>query len=828
MPDRLPEGGYGNWAWQYRERLWQSVLPIPARRKTPPPDDYTGRKASKIPDDVQIAEWVIDWSGGNLALRMPSDVIGIDVDAYEYTYQARDPETKQKLTNPDGSPLMVDGLKTGDITIAEMEDLLGELPPTWRSSSRTAGVSGIRLYRVPASLLWGDVGEHVETIWWGHRYALVWPSINPDSRLPYLWLNENDPDQGWGVSIPKVTDLAELPEAWVRRLSKETVEPGRLVTPGSAIERVRATGSHDPSEPRTFTRQQAADFVQPHLDELRHAPGGTINNRLNDAAKVIGHFVPAFWSEHQARILLADALRDTIYDGKTWRADTTITSAFDSALGDWRAVLVSEPTPPPGGARTRSRGDDDVPWPTEGPDDPPEVAGFWDSRPALGFIRDFALQRYAAPWAVLGATLARAVACVEPNIQIPAVIGTEASLNLFVGLIGQSGGGKDIANGVAKALLLPVEGRDPVPLDVIPLGSGEGLSHIYMKPPPKLTKRKGEPDEDSAAIGLGFNPDPDAAVQYRTRALVNIAEIDTMGSLSQRRGSTIGGQLRQAWSGQQLGFQYVDLTKRMIVPEHSYRLCLTAGIQPARAGVLLEETDGGTPQRFLWLPAYNPELADPTDEQIDNPPPLMGGTEWSPPAYRAGSVTIKVCSTARRTIVRAHIARGRGEGDALDGHSLLNRLKTAAALAILCGDSPQRQCEVTEEDWELSGVVMAVSDRTREFVQRVLAEQARVENEKKAIAEAHKAIVVSERVEDDAVTKVTRWLRKSAWIDEWRTEQFLRSKKNGAQKGLIGDAIDALLQAGEIEAREYEVNNGTTAREVRRTPQGGRDKGGRD
>ena len=816
--------GYGQWAQAYRLNLWTGVLPLPPRAKTPPPGGYTGRKADKVADDDKIAEWVAQHPGGNLCLRMPSDVIGIDVDDYEYQYHARDPETKAKLYLPDGSPDMRTGVKTGNITLGGLEDELGELPATWRSSSRGDGPSGIRFFKVPPGLLWGDFGEHLEAIWWGHRYAVVWPSVNPDSGMRYLWINDADDDPMWGSPPPKVTDLPELPASWVARFGRAQDAPklpapvSATPRPGTARPGTAVAAPPDPDRPHQFTREQAARYVETEgLEPLRAAPHGTINNRMNDAAVVLSHFVPRFWSPAAAHALIWDAAQTAGYDDPR-----SATKTIDSGLAtvSWVAELVSEPARPPGGARTRPRGDEEVPWPTEGPDDPPEVAGFWDSRPALGFIREFALHRYAAPWAVLGATLARAVACVEPNIQLPAVIGTEASLNLFVGLIGQSGGGKDIANGVAKALLLPVEGRDPVPLDVIPLGSGEGLSHIYMKPPPKLSKKKGQADEDSAAIGLAFNGDPDVAIQYRTRALVNIAEIDTMGSLSQRRGSTIGGQLRQAWSGQQLGFQYVDLTKRMIVPEHSYRLCLTAGIQPGRAGVLLEETDGGTPQRFLWLPAYNREIEEPTDEQIDNPPPPMAGQEWTPPRYRAGQVCFKVCSTARRTIVRAHIARGRGEGDALDGHSLLNRLKTAAALAILCGDRPERQCEVTEEDWELAGVIMAVSDATRARVQQVLAEQAREENKQRAIAEAHKTLVVESKLEDVGVKRATAWLRGKI-NEEWTTEQSLRGKIKGNLRKYLGEALDALVAAGEIEAGEYQANNGI-ARHVRRNgPTGG-------
>jgi hypothetical protein len=799
-------GGYGEWAWQYREQGWISVLPLPYRKKTPPPADYTGQIVKKtglaphIPDDPQIAAWVELNPRGNLCLRMPGDVIGIDVDAYEYRY--RDKKTGE----------MVDGLKTGDIVIAEMEDQLGELPATWRSSSRTEGVSGIRFYRVPASLSWHDVGEHVETIWWGHRYAAVWPSINPDSDARYLWLDENDPDSGWGPWIPKVTELPELPEAWVRHLSQETVTKSALVGPTEPRpDRQRFLGSHDPSKPRQFTRRQAAEFVQPHLDELRHAGVGMINNRLNDAAKVISHFVPEFWRPEEADRELWAALRATAYDGKSWKAERTIASAFDSVAGDWRAQLVEEAAP------RQERAALAVPEPEDGPEPPEDDPGpdgqtedaFWESRALLAHIYDHATAKYASPWAVLGTVLARAVAAVEPNIQLPAAIGTEASMNLYIALVGTSGGGKDIAFGVAEQAIDIWEGQDLQETDVIPLGSGEGLAHVYMRLPPKLTAKKSRPDDDSAAIGLGVNPDPDKPIQHRTRALITIAEIDTLEAIGQRRGSTLGGQLRQAWNGGQIGFHYVDVAKRMIVPKHVYRMCLVASVQPGRAGALLAETDGGTPQRFLWLPATR---ADMTRDDSRTTPDPMG---WEPPRYQAKRVLFDQCPSAVDAIIDNHIKRQRGVGDALDGHSVLNRVKVAAALAILDTGRPMRErLEITEEDWRLAGVVQAVSDRTRAGVERHLKEAAREENTRKAIGEAHKTIVMAETIESDGLRRAIRWLRGKAGAD-WVTEQQLREKIKGSQKRYLAEAIDRLQTAGEIEVGEYTANN-KSARQVRR------------
>jgi len=806
-------GGYGEWAWRYREQGWVSVLPLPYRKKTPPPADYTGQVVKKtglaphIPDDPQIAAWVELNPRGNLCLRMPGDVIGIDVDDYEYQYQARDPETKEPITRADGSPLMLTGVKTGGAVLAAMEARFGKLPPTWRSSSRGDGPSGIRFYRVPLGLTWGDFGTHLEGIWWGHRYAAVWPSINPDSEARYLWLDENDPDAGWGPWIPKVTELPELPSRWITGLSKNPAGTNSAPdTPGVPSRQSRVPDVRDGQ--RRFTRAQAAQYVETEgLEPLRAAPHGTINNRINDAATVMSHFVPAFWNPAAAHALLWDAARTAGYDDLR-----SATKSIDSGLGviSWVAELVDEPAPRARDRTTmalREPGDVDEP-PEPDPDTLRQEEDFWSARITLGHIYDYARACYTAPWAVFGAVLARAVASVEPNIQLPATIGSETSLNLFIALVGRSGGGKDIAYGVAKKALDIWRGQELLETDTIPLGSGEGLSHVYMKYPPKLTKRKGAPDEDSQAIGLGATADPDKPIQYRTRALITIKEVDTLEAIGQRRGSTLAGQLRQAWMADQLGFQYVDVMKRMIVPEHSYRMCIVAGIQPGRAASLMAEADGGTPQRFLWLPASDPTMTM-------DAPPLPDPMGWDVPFYSAGRVLFDLCDTAAHVVKSEHIKRQREDGDALDGHSVLGRVKVAAALALLdVGRPPRDRLTVTDEDWELAGVVQAVSDRTRAGIVRHLAEASRQANTNQAIAEAHKTITISETVERDGLQKAVASLRRRIG-DDWVTHGELREKMTSTARKHLAEALDRMEAAGEIESGTH-TSGRQTGRQVRR------------
>lgn len=445
--------------------------------------------------------------------------------------------------------------------------------------------------------------------------------------------------------------------------------------------------------------------------------------------------------------------------------------------------MMTEPAPTIDELNAAHPATDDVDSrsPTRPVVDDAEAKRLWDARLVLGHIHDFARARRASPWAVLGAVLARVVASTKPFVQLPAIIGSYASLNLFVGLVGASGTGKDAAAKVAK---------DAIEVGhflTAPLGSGEGLAHMFMR------ETKEGPE------------------QYNDAALVIVGEIDTMTALVKRQASTVAAQLRQAAMGEQLGFFYVDTSRRMLVPEHRYRLCLIAGIQPGRAANLLDDTDGGTPQRFLWLPA--------TYDHPDDPPPCPNPMAWeSPPwqkvyAVRAGGldrVVMKVCREATDTIDAAHLARARGRGDALDGHALLTRLKTAAALAILDGHT-----DVDDEDWALSGVLMAVSDATRNSVVATLAADQRNRNRQQAEAEASRTIVVQERVHEAAVARVAKTVRRTlARADATLAHADLRRAVNSRDRQYLDAAVTALVLSGDIaeEKIEYQGQPGTRYR----------------
>lgn len=142
--------------------------------------------------------------------------------------------------------------------------------------------------------------------------------------------------------------LDQVPSVIIDRMGAQRASELQLSDfdgPQSTESQDHSTRSPDVFEvpERQFTMADAVAFCQPYLDRLRDAQVGQINSRLNEAAKVLSHFLGPFWSAQQAQASLLKRLSSTAYDGATWKAEDTIASAFRSAASDWRAVLVADP-----------------------------------------------------------------------------------------------------------------------------------------------------------------------------------------------------------------------------------------------------------------------------------------------------------------------------------------------------------------------------------------------------------------------------------------------------------------------------------------------------
>jgi len=196
-----PEGGiYAGAVDLYRDRGWPGVLPVPEGKKSPVPAGFTGWTGG-WPEESDYRLWQRTRPDGNVALRVPEDVVGFDVDHY--------------------------GKKHGFDTLTALEKQWGRLPSTFISSSRTKP-SGIRWFRTDGRVLQGQAGPGIEVIQFHHRYAIVAPSIHPDTGKPYGWYRETDLRRFWlplPISqAPSPDELARMPASWLEGLAAGSSE----------------------------------------------------------------------------------------------------------------------------------------------------------------------------------------------------------------------------------------------------------------------------------------------------------------------------------------------------------------------------------------------------------------------------------------------------------------------------------------------------------------------------------------------------------------------------------------------------------------------------
>ncbi len=170
--------------------------PLPALGKLLVVKGASGRHP--IASREQVVKWSRTHGPFNVALRLPKNVIALDIDEYK-----------------------------GDLErLKKLEDELGELPITWNSDSR-GGAGGKLLFSIPdelASDRWQSNISGITIAQHTHRYVMALPSMNKESKSRYQWYMGLNGQLVPDYQIPTVNDLSELPKEWASVL-KKTVDP---------------------------------------------------------------------------------------------------------------------------------------------------------------------------------------------------------------------------------------------------------------------------------------------------------------------------------------------------------------------------------------------------------------------------------------------------------------------------------------------------------------------------------------------------------------------------------------------------------------------------
>lgn len=743
MTDPTP---YQSSAVAYADAGWH---PIPmtsagAGGKGVPLSGYTGYSGARVTPEaarILVADAALALSHPNVSLRMVGTV-GLDVDAY------------------DGR----DGAATMNAAQAD----LGLLPPTYYSTSRGAGASGIRIYRLPVGMEVtqsevrniGKYGGNVEVIREAHRYVKCWPTVHPAGGT-YSWYHPSGAPIPPG-QVPRLEDVPELPPSWVQFMCVPKPAEPRAREPrrGESRKDYPDDAFGPDYSPRPVTVVRATEIMHAAIDRLRSAQDGKIRVTAYGSAKTLGRFVGNLITRSEAEDLLHEAIGHTVYDGATWQAETPIGDGLDVGESDPREI-VAESDPRAEGKACNSAGGGEYPDPI------PEE--FWSARPVLSHLRLCALSGTASPESVLAVALVTVLAHVMPHVVLPKA-GEKpgrsgrpggSSLNMLLAIMAPSGVGKD------TALEVTSDGMHidtPQPPKACGIGSGEGIGAKFVE------RVKIDPEDKKEKPVL-------AMTNYL--ALATVSESDTMEKLAERAGNTLLPEVRKAAMGQRLGFDNADPSRNYPVEPGTYRYVAIVAAQPTKIGWLINDNEGGTPQRFLWAFAGDPDAPAPVDDvewpgrftikiSKDALPDLFFvGRPVYPPRLYAEHIKLPVCPDAVDVIRAGRHANLTMQGDAEESHSNFTRLKVAAALGLMDG-----RLDVSSSDWMLSGYVMDHSRATREWVKRVLAVEQDRKNEGIGRARGkqnHVAKIAEVVAEDGLIDEAAQWALKAicAASPEW-------------------------------------------------------------
>ena len=398
-----------------------------------------------------------------------------------------------------------------------------------------------------------------------------------------------------------------------------------------------------------------------------------------------------------------------------------------------------------------------------------EGENFWCATDALKMIYEASLAHMVSPWAVLTYSVARVLQLMPPTVELPNLVGKRGSLNWFAIVADKSGGGKSAAASVAEdvvSLVFPQE------INEEPIGSGEGMIKKF------------------------FMPDPnDKKILIRRDAVMFTSdEIDDLTAMSQRQGGTTLPMIRTAFTGGTLGHSYVTQGRDLKVMASTYRMTLVVNAQPGRCGALLDDSAGGTPQRFMWFPANDRRPSIGTADENH----LTPGVGLPTGLALLGRKRIQVPAEARKLSLEIRQAQLHGDMESeLDGHANFARLKFAAALAMLDG-----RTDMSEEDWRLSGVAAEVSSRTRRWVQAELAHS--LESEARDVGRirgiGYAAADHSKHAETAKKARgVQNWILNKLKVKGPMTLGALRRDAHSDDREMISNCLDALESSSLIE-----------------------------
>lgn len=400
-------------------------------------------------------------------------------------------------------------------------------------------------------------------------------------------------------------------------------------------------------------------------------------------------------------------------------------------------------------------------------------ADLWGKTPRLSHIAQAADSMGRNRLALLAVTLTRVLHEVHPDVKLPGVrdgaIGSRASLNLGVALVGSSGQGKSATLQESK-VLLGCEQTDHHP------STGQGLIQSFLTV-----------DKESGENILKDDP----------RAFYVVDEIDTLGALGTDTGSTLLSEMRTMLTGGSTGSSNATKERQRSLPAGSYNFQLVAGVQPARAGALLDSRDAGTPQRFIWVPVTDPKTALHPDDR----PAWPGELGWNSDfllAFEFGESVVRypdwLLAELKDYDYKISLESSHGGELSRHGHMNLLRLKVATGIAFL-----HESFTVEDLHVEIADMILMSSKRTQLECERAVAETSFLR--KKAAQRSDER--VREEVGKEKLARLVKNARGALLRQkgEWVTWQTVRPAYRDREE-YEESVWEALIEMEEVEYDE--------------------------
>lgn len=522
-----------------------------------------------------------------------------------------------------------------------------------------------------------------------------------------------------------------------------------------------------------FLDAYTADASPERLDVMVHAFRGRVEDGEARHTAMQGALVGAF----------RDA-RNGLYPARR---------AFETFRDEYRSAFRNS------GSRVPSPGEFEgmAEWAAAQPSVVESAGQLWKMTRQLRTVHEAAFKWGVSPYALLAEGLLRALVAAPPSWYLPGIVGSPAPVNLFLAIVGPSGAGKGIAGSLADLVFVQ---SDPFTVDdtlVGAPGSGEGIPAMYGRYVAKVHE----------------------VVYKYSRVYAKFGEVDQLGGMQARKGSTLDALLREVWSGARVGNTTNDATRSNQLASGRYRFVMSVGVQPERAGTILDGESGGLPQRFLWVMATDPDLPMASAEAHEDPPQIvLPRWEFDPELWRAemGALVPREVwrqnfSVPPEIVLLVRVARhaaSHGQVAAIDGHRLLLMEKVALAFAILHG----RRDGFGLEHWEMAERLMLHSDAALQTVRAGLRDAARREAEARSTREGRGEVIRSDAADAELRDRCRKRIVTLLGALKSKSRMAgadIRRQVSVAQKSVLEDVLAGLVKDGTVARRRATSGNST-------------------